>query len=205
MGIKETFSVFGYGIKEAVSKRATYPYPDKPLPIQKRSRGMLSLDLNDCIGCELCFKICPSDAIRMQKVDFKEAGFHTNARSEAPAIDFNKCIFCGLCSEICPPKVLHHTHKYDISTDKRKELVYTPFQLRDVYENLVKPYEDEYDIIKFQKASQPQSKNEGTEVPQNKTPNDNKTSENKATVASKKPADSNVNNPVKQETKDDKK
>ena len=200
MGIKETFSVFGYGIKEAVSKRATYPYPDKPLPIQKRSRGMLSLDLNDCIGCELCFKICPSDAIRMQKVDFKEAGFHTNARSEAPAIDFNKCIFCGLCSEICPPKVLHHTHKYDISTDKRKELVYTPFQLRDVYENLVKPYEDEYDIIKFQKASQPQSKNEATAVPKNKAPNDNKT-----VVTTSKAADSNTRNLVKQETKEDKK
>ncbi|MCW1294860.1 MAG: NADH-quinone oxidoreductase subunit I [Candidatus Micrarchaeaceae archaeon] len=204
MGIKETFSVFGYGIKESVSKRATYPYPDKPLPIQKRSRGMLSLDLENCIGCELCFKICPSDAIRMQKVDFKEAGFHTNARSEAPAIDFNKCIFCGLCSEICPPKVLHHTHKYDISTDKRKELVYMPFQLRDVYEKLVKPYEEEYDIIKFQKAGQPQSKTESTAAPQSNPSNDNKTNENKVEVKSVKQVDSNTSNPVKQEKNDDK-
>ena len=157
MSIKETIGAFGYGIKEAFNKRATYPYPDKPLPIQKRSRGMLSLDLENCIGCELCFRICPSDAIRMQKVDFKEAGFHTNARSESPAIDFNKCIFCGLCSEICPPKVLHHTHKFDIPTDNRKDLVYSPFKLMDVYEELVKPYEDEYDIIKFQKAGAPTS------------------------------------------------
>ena len=204
MGIKETFSVFGYGIKEAASKRATYPYPNKPLPIQKRSRGMLSLDLENCIGCELCFKICPSDAIRMQKVDFKEAGFHTNARSEAPAIDFNKCIFCGLCSEICPPKVLHHTHKYDISTDKRKELVYTPFQLRDVYEKLVKPYEDEYDIIKFQKASQPQDKNESTTAMQKKGSNGNETNENKTAVGATKPANPNADNTVKQETKNSK-
>ena len=204
MGIKETFSVFGYGIKEAVSKRATYPYPDKPLPIQKRSRGMLSLDLEDCIGCELCFKICPSDAIRMQKIDFKEAGFHTNARSEAPAIDFNKCIFCGLCSEICPPKVLHHTHKYDISTDKREELVYTPFQLRDAYEKLVKPYEDEYDIIKFQKAGQPKNKNVSTTAAKSNPTNDNKTNENKAAVQSKEPNNKNPSNPAKTEIKNEK-
>ncbi len=204
MGIKETFSVFGYGIKEAVSKRATYPYPDKPLPIQKRSRGMLSLDLEDCIGCELCFKICPSDAIRMQKIDFKEAGFHTNARSEAPAIDFNKCIFCGLCSEICPPKVLHHTHKYDISTDKREELVYTPFQLRDAYEKLVKPYEDEYDIIKFQKAGQPQNKTVSTAPAQNDSSNDSKSNENKAAVQSKEPNNKNPSNPIKTEIKNEK-
>ncbi len=204
MGIKETFSVFGYGIKEAVSKRATYPYPDKPLPIQKRSRGMLSLDLEDCIGCELCFKICPSDAIRMQKIDFKEAGFHTNARSEAPAIDFNKCIFCGLCSEICPPKVLHHTHKYDISTDKREELVYTPFQLRDAYEKLVKPYEDEYDIIKFQKAGQPQNKTVSTAPAQNDSSNDSKSNENKAAFQSKEPNNKNPSNPIKTEIKNEK-
>ncbi len=202
MGIKETFSVFGYGIKEAVSNRATYPYPDKPLPIQKRSRGMLSLDLENCIGCELCFKICPSDAIRMQKVDFKEAGFHTNARSEAPAIDFNKCIFCGLCSEICPPKVLHHTHKYDISTDKRKELVYSPFQLREVYEKLVKPYEDEYDIIKFQKAGQPQ-KTETNATVQTETQN-NKVSENNAASIPIKPSDSNSSSLAEKESKNDK-
>ncbi len=204
MGIKETFSVFGYGIKEAVSKRATYPYPDKPLPIQKRSRGMLSLDLEDCIGCELCFKICPSDAIRMQKIDFKEAGFHTNARSEAPAIDFNKCIFCGLCSEICPPKVLHHTHKYDISTDKREELVYTPFQLRDAYEKLVKPYEDEYDIIKFQKAGQPQNKNVSTTDAKTNPTNDNNTNENKEEFTPVVSTNKNVSNTAKQEKKEDK-
>ncbi len=203
MGIKETFSVFGYGIKEAVSKRATYPYPDKPLPIQKRSRGMLSLDLENCIGCELCFKICPSDAIRMQKLDFKEAGFHTNARSEAPAIDFNKCIFCGLCSEICPPKVLHHTHKYDISTDKRKELVYMPFQLRDVYEELVKPYEDEYDIIKFQKAGQPQNKTANAAANSN-TLNESKSNEIKGAVAPTVSNNKGTDNTKKTEnTKDD--
>ena len=140
----------------------------------------------------------------MQKIDFKEAGFHTNARSEAPAIDFNKCIFCGLCSEICPPKVLHHTHKYDISTDKREELVYTPFQLRDAYEKLVKPYEDEYDIIKFQKAGHPQNKTVNTAPAQNNNSNISKSNESKKEVTSTVSNNKNIDNSLKTEIKNEK-
>ena len=110
---------------------------------------------------------------------FKEAGFHTNARSEAPAIDFNKCIFCGLCSEICPPKVLHHTHKYDISTDKRKDLIHDPFKLKETYESLVKPYEEQYDIIKFQKAGTPQQTTTANQNSQQPIPFDKNTKNNK--------------------------
>ena len=150
MSIKGTIKSFGYGIKTAANKRSTYRYPDKKLPVQKRSRGMLSLDMDNCIGCQLCYKICPSEAIRMQKINMH---YKHNVRDEAPSIDFNKCIFCGLCSEICPPKVLHHTHKYDISTDNRGELVYNPLQLKKVYLDVFQPNIDEYDIIHQEKAN----------------------------------------------------
>ena len=45
-----------------------------------------------CVGCRLCLKACPSDAI---SGDVKVP--HT--------IDQELCTKCGMCFEVCPPKV----------------------------------------------------------------------------------------------------
>ncbi len=139
MSIKETIKGIGYAISNIKNKPATYLYPDKPLPVKEKSRGMLVLDLESCIGCELCQRICPADAIVMEKVDSDKAHFKSNARSEAPSIDFAKCIFCGLCVQICPPNVLHHTHKYDLPTEDKKKLFYDPFMLNEAFNEIYKP------------------------------------------------------------------
>jgi len=41
-----------------------------------------------CIGCQRCFKICPSEAISME--------------GPLAVIDPFKCIHCGKCAEVCP-------------------------------------------------------------------------------------------------------
>jgi len=46
----------------------------------------------DCVGCEVCFNICPVKAITM--VDKK------------PKIDRKKCIRCFCCQEFCPQSAL---------------------------------------------------------------------------------------------------
>ena len=45
-----------------------------------------------CIGCGLCMRNCPAEAI---KVD----GF-------LASIDYEKCIGCGKCKEVCPKKCI---------------------------------------------------------------------------------------------------
>lgn len=50
-----------------------------------------------CIGCKICEKSCPSDAIKV--ID------------NHAVIDYEKCISCGLCADKCPKKLIHKTTK----------------------------------------------------------------------------------------------
>lgn len=48
---------------------------------------------NGCIGCKICEKKCPNEAIMVNN-------FHAS-------IDYNKCTNCGACMAACPAKVIH--------------------------------------------------------------------------------------------------
>ena len=45
-----------------------------------------------CVGCGLCKKICPNDAITVTK--------------NLAVIDYSKCDNCGLCATVCPKKLI---------------------------------------------------------------------------------------------------
>lgn len=52
----------------------------------------LTFDLEECIRCDLCRKVCPREAISLEPVD-------TGAKLE---VDEEKCSMCGLCVSFCP-------------------------------------------------------------------------------------------------------
>ena len=45
-----------------------------------------------CIGCGLCTKICPHEAIKVE--------------NNLAVIDYTKCTSCGLCAAVCPKKLI---------------------------------------------------------------------------------------------------
>ena len=69
-----------------------YPFERNIPPM--RLRGMLSWDSETCVGCGLCEKDCPANAIEVFVLDRKEKRF---------ALFYNpdRCTFCAQCVESC--------------------------------------------------------------------------------------------------------
>jgi len=79
------------------------------LPVHERFRGRLDLNKDKCVGCKLCIKVCPANAISYLP------------ESKKVAIHHDRCCFCAQCTEICPPKCLVMSHVYMMSSYDRTE------------------------------------------------------------------------------------
>ena len=49
-----------------------------------------------CIGCRMCEKVCPSDAVAVRSEDRKA--------EINPAL----CLQCSNCSQVCPKNTIHY-------------------------------------------------------------------------------------------------
>ncbi len=52
-----------------------------------------------CVGCGLCVKICPHDAIHVEQ--------------NLAYIDYDKCTSCGLCATVCPKHLIADSQKVE--------------------------------------------------------------------------------------------
>ncbi len=76
-------------------------------------RGKIQYDSEKCIGCKLCIKVCPTEAI-----EYKE-------KEKKIKIYLARCCFCSQCNDVCPTNCLSMGNEFLLAdTDKySKDLI----------------------------------------------------------------------------------
>jgi NADH-quinone oxidoreductase subunit I len=93
-------------------------------------RYQLEVEIDDCIVCDLCAKICPVACIDIESIKATETFGQTSDGSPKRIyaakfdIDMAKCMYCGLCTIVCPTECIIMTNQYDRTVFELKDLTY---------------------------------------------------------------------------------
>ena len=105
----------------------TLQYPFEKFPVPDTGRYQLHNEIDDCIVCDKCAKVCPVNCIDIEPIravdEIGKTSDGTPKRIYAAKfdIDMAKCCFCGLCTTVCPTECLTMTKEYDFSVFDLKE------------------------------------------------------------------------------------
>jgi len=100
-------------LSQLFQKPATNLYPAEKLDMPEKFRGKLKFYSEKCIGCKLCMRDCPTDAIVIVKTPESKLEAH---------IDLAKCIYCAQCVDVCPKKALESTKDIELAQLDRQKL-----------------------------------------------------------------------------------
>jgi formate hydrogenlyase subunit 6/NADH:ubiquinone oxidoreductase subunit I len=106
---------------------ATIQFPHETIPVPDNGRYQLYNEIDDCIVCDKCAKVCPVNCITIEPIkspaEIGRTSDGTPKRIYAARfdIDMGKCCFCGLCTTVCPTECLTMTKEYDFSVFDIKE------------------------------------------------------------------------------------
>ncbi|MGB3588506.1 MAG: 4Fe-4S binding protein [Tunicatimonas sp.] len=134
----------------------TLQYPHEKFPVPDVGRYQLHNEIDDCIVCDKCAKICPVDCIEIEPIRATEEIGKTSDGSSKRIyaatfdIDMAKCCFCGLCTTVCPTECLTMTKEYDFSVFDIQEHT---FAFSEMTETEIAEKKQEFEVYQKQKAA----------------------------------------------------
>jgi formate hydrogenlyase subunit 6/NADH:ubiquinone oxidoreductase subunit I len=136
----------------------TIQYPLETIPIPDNGRYRLHNEMDDCIVCDKCVKVCPVNCIEIEPIRaIEEVG---KASDGSPIrlyaakfdIDMAKCCYCGLCTTVCPTECLTMTKTFDYSELDVRDMVYSYANLSpeeaDEKRRLLEQFQKEKEALK---------------------------------------------------------
>jgi formate hydrogenlyase subunit 6/NADH:ubiquinone oxidoreductase subunit I len=147
---------------------STIQYPHEMIAVPDNGRYRLHNEIDDCIVCDKCAKICPVDCIEIEAVraveEFGKTSDGTPKRIYAARfdIDMGKCCFCGLCTTVCPTECLTMTKVFDFSvTDIRDHT----FVFAEMSQGAIAEKKDIFEAWQKSKTSSPNPAASGESKP----------------------------------------
>ncbi|HXG30948.1 MAG TPA: NADH-quinone oxidoreductase subunit I [Thermodesulfobacteriota bacterium] len=122
---KVTLFALWFTLRNLFRRPVTVQYPAVKRPIPERWRGgtfALTTDKGtgeeNCIGCKLCERICPSGVIT---VEMEKHGGRGWAKSFI--LDLQACLQCELCVQVCPTDAIVMLHGMEAPVTRREDLI----------------------------------------------------------------------------------
>ncbi|WP_017726010.1 NADH-quinone oxidoreductase subunit NuoI [Halalkalibacterium ligniniphilum] len=110
-----------YTLSNLSKQNVTTSYPDEPVSMPDRFRGIQKFYPEKCIVCNQCVTICPTDCISLTGKRHPDPTKKGKV-IETYDINFEICILCDLCTEVCPTEAIVMTNNFELAEYSRDEL-----------------------------------------------------------------------------------
>ena len=127
----------GITITEMFHKTVTLRYPEERIVLEKGSRSVPVLKVNEmsgklnCVACGLCERSCPPGCIEI--VQAVDAEGKKKAWPETFDLDLSHCMVCNLCVEACPFDALEMADVVELSSYQVQDLIFDKEQLAELW------------------------------------------------------------------------